>query len=143
MSYTVENTIFTISNPMNKYWYSKYKKDLCKDKTEFIKTLLNDAYDKKTVKYTPRYYACAKFIRATTNLNFVKKNILVFYINTTSGYFDDVYIVNGPNDFKCSKVNKLIMENNKFVNNGKIIGKCENSCCTYRRKIETFTIRWL
>ena len=78
MSYQVDGIVFDLSNPISKFWFSKHKKQLTKNNLEYIKDVLEDARNKKQIKYSPKYFACAKFIKNTTNLKYKKINI---YLN--------------------------------------------------------------
>jgi hypothetical protein len=63
MKYIIDGIEFDLSRPINKYWYSKFKKSMLKDEIDYIRRVLTDAKNKNKIKYSPQYYACAKFIK--------------------------------------------------------------------------------
>lgn len=47
MQYIISNIEINLSNPINKYWFSKHKKQLIKNNIGFIQCVLTDAINKK------------------------------------------------------------------------------------------------
>lgn len=139
--------IINLNNPINKFWYKKYKKAISKNNVivlEYLKSTLNDSINKKNIEYTPKYYACAKFIRATTIYKFKKTQIYIYYIDTFNDDFLDKFIVKNYSEFECVNTNmfKHKFENNKILNGGKKIGICKNKCCQFYKKKSSFIINW-
>jgi len=141
MSYIIDNIAFDLSNPINKYWYSKFKKDLMKNRVYYIKKVLEDAKNKRKVEYTPKYYACVKFIKHTTNLRFTKHHIIQYYIGTIAEDFYDVVKVYDKNKLSCN-YDTHIIDGKARWNYGREIGKCKNKCCTFYKQNKSFYIEW-
>lgn len=138
------NIQFNLSKPINKYWYSKHKKQLIRNNTNFIKCVLADAINRKIIIYSQKYYSCAKFIKSTTNLKFIKRQKNIYYVKIFNDDFIDTYIIQNNNDFKCMKKNIFNnITNCKNIKGGKNIGKCKNNCCQYYSKNDRFYIQWI
>ena len=103
MSWLINNTEINLSIPINKYWYSKHKKQLLKKCTALIEYVINDAKSNRKIIYNTKYYACAKFIKHTTNLKFIKKQKYIYYVIVYNDDFADKYLVENANNFKCLK----------------------------------------
>jgi len=135
-TYTIDDVQFNLSNPIDKYWYSKHKNMIMKNNIDMIKTVLDDVKNKKKVQYTPKYYACAKFIQQTTSFTFKKVNNKLYYVVTTNDDFIDAFCAGfSKKDLVCSNASKnnLCFCNNKWISGTKI-GKCKNNCCFFRCK---------
>jgi hypothetical protein len=144
MTYIIDGIKFDLSKPINKYWYSKFKKSILKNKTDYILIVLSDVKNKNKIKYSPQYYACAKFIKYTTGLKFTKEQINLYWIRTLNDDFDDTFNVDNKDNLVCSRINKLKLKlNNETLWGGKKIGECENGCCKYYCKTKKFYIRWI
>jgi hypothetical protein len=140
---TIDGIEFNLSNPINKHWYSKCKKSLIKN-DPLLTSVINDAKNKNKIKYTPRYYAYAKFIKATTNLRYKKIQDNIYYIAVFNDDFLDCFQVNNKKDLVCN--NKLQWQRrfDGSLSGGKQIGKCKNGCCIYHYKIRrSFYIQWI
>jgi hypothetical protein len=144
MTYIIDGIEFNLSNPINKYWYSKFKKSLIKDQTNnFIKIVLTDAKNKNKIKYSPQYYACAKFIKATTNLKYKKEQKKIYWVFTINDDFWDTYTVKDKSELVCSRANKLVLDKDYESRCcGSKIGKCKNGCCQFLCKTKKFYIQW-
>lgn len=142
MSYCIDSVQFDLTQPVNKYWFSKYKKSLLKNQTAYLKRVIDDAVRNNHVTYSPQYYSCAKFISKTTNLKFKKTDNVIFYIRTFNDDFLDYFEVDKKTDFECTKQNKIPMSKTN-LSGGKKIGKCTNGCCWYYCKtLKKFNIQW-
>jgi len=142
MTYIIDDIQFDLSNPINKYWYSKFKKSILKNQINYIKNIICDAKNKNKILYSPQYYACAKFIKYTTKFKFIKIQILSYQICTYNEDFLDIFIVKDINELRCSKYSNLNIDCNANLN-GKKIGKCSNNCCNYFRIYKKFYILWI
>jgi hypothetical protein len=143
MTYIIDEIEFDLSKPINKYWYSKFKKAILKNQIDYIKSVLSDAKNKNKIKYSQKYYACVKFIKSTTNLKFIKEENNSYYVLTFNDDFMDTYTVEHKTNLICSRaLNNLVLDH-KSIWGGKKIGKCINGCCTYYCKKKKFYIQWI
>jgi hypothetical protein len=131
MKYIIDGIEFDLSRPINKFWYSKFKKLMLKNEIEYIQRILEDTRDKNKIKYSPFYYACVKFIKYTTNIKFKKQQNNLYWITTFNDDFMDTFIVDCKNNFKCSRTTNNLEISEKTLLCGKNIGKCKNRCCQF------------
>ncbi len=107
---------------------------------------MTDAKNKSRVKYSPCYYACAKFIKHTTKMKFIKKQNISYYIRTFNDDFLDTYIVDNKENLVCSRTNQtnqLDLKTNNLCG-GKKISRCKNMCCDfYCKTSKKFFIQWI
>lgn len=149
MKYIIEEIEFDLSRPVNKWWYSKFKKDLLKNRTEFIEEVISDAKNKKQIKYSQRYYACVKFIKHTTNLTFEKIQTPLYIIKTIACCdFYYMFTVEKKSDLYCQNIIPLLSYcNDHNCKNDKSLGYCKNECCEFivapNKKNKSFEIKWL
>ena len=143
MSYIIDKIKFHLSNPINKYWYAKYKKRLLKGYTQYFTQILSDAKNKRKITYSSRYYACAKFIKATTHLRYKKEQKHIYWVRTYNDDLIDTYTVSNESELVCSNKNKLVADVNTRWSSGKHIGMCTNKCCYFICKPDKFDIQWV
>lgn len=142
MSYQINDVSLNLSNPIDKYWYSKHKNNIKRNNVDFISSVIDDAKNGKCVNYSPRYYACAKFISLTTNLKFKKIQKYTYYIRTFNDDFCDTFTVGNKTDLMCS-VSAHMSHDNKGQSGGKRIGMCKSGCCSYYKRNNGFSIQWI
>jgi hypothetical protein len=142
MSYVVDDVEFHLSNTINAHWYSKFKKQLRKHHLSKIKQIIADAKQKKKQSYSARYYACAKFVKATTHLRYKKEQRFVYWVRTMDGDLIDTYTVANKSDLCCVYQHRLVLDaDNRW--GGRSMGMCTNKCCHFFRRPDKFAIQWL
>jgi len=136
---TINGVSFDLRNPVNKRWYSKHKTYLLKNPNYFV-SIIDDINNKRKVQYTAKYYACVKFILATTNIKIKKINNYRYYVEHLNEDFTDLFWIDEPTDFPQRQY-KWRKRYEKYGKTGKLIEKF-GKYYLYRLN-KPFTICWM
>lgn len=138
----IDGIYFNLSNPILKYWYSRCKKDMG---SNFLKSVIDDAINKREKQYTPKYYAYAKFIKHCTNLRFNKIQKYNYFVVSGYGYNTVIYNVHNTKCiYEIIKPNDIKSQCRNY--GGCLVGHCKKCIdipCRYYKKKNKFIIKWV
>lgn len=128
----------------NGYSYKKWKN--VSHNSEYLENTINDAKNKKKVKYTTKYYGCSKFLNNVSDCyKFKKIKSYKYIVQYCNADFLDQWTIDSETDFICSKSKKfkgkIISYDNTRWKSSKL--KCKNGCCNFIKKPDYFYIQWL